>query len=87
MTWRYQPTYTVHGEDRLYGLTEVYLDKKGKLFSWTSTHFMTPIGNDGDDLRGTLKLMLRGVDEWEAVEYKTLRTGMEFVRKEQATET
>lgn len=86
MTWRYQPTYEVHGEERVYGLTEVYLDKKGKLTAWTSTHFMTPTGNDPADLRGTLKLMLREVDTWEAVEYKALRVGIEFVRKEQSTQ-
>ncbi len=86
MTWHYLPIYTetkaATGEtERCYSLIEVYLDKNGKLRSWTEDKVIAAHGNDMDDLIGSLKLQMLDCERWEPVRYYDLKVGMVLKRR------
>lgn len=83
MSWRYQPVWVKHEKTDLvsYSLAEVYLDKDGKLKSWTADPVIAPHGNDLNDLQGSLALMISDAFKWEPVEHRKLRVGMRFKKR------
>lgn len=82
MSFRYHPVYVENALGTTYSLCEVYLDESGSLSSWTENPAMTPVGNDMDDLKGSLIKMLFEADKWEPVKHDDLHVGMKFNRRE-----
>lgn len=82
MSWRYQPVFVKHkSTGRIsYSLCEVYLEKDGKLKSWTADPVIAPHGIDQHDLQGSLALMISDAFKWKAVDHRKLRVGMTFKR-------
>lgn len=81
MSWRYQPVWVDHGEERVFSLCEVYLDKDGRLEGWTEKPVMEAIGiDDVQDLRGCLAQMLADSYRWKPVAFSSLKVGMTFER-------
>ncbi|MCL2591969.1 MAG: hypothetical protein FWD82_01265 [Defluviitaleaceae bacterium] len=85
--WRYQAVYTSNNSDnnetsKEYSLCEVYLDKDGKLESWTESRFMSPMGYTVDELMGDLQIMLDDAAKWKPVEFESMQVGMCFQRSD-----
>lgn len=58
MSWHFQ---VVRDKDGLLGIHEVYKDANGQVWGWTAAETMSGF-DDIEDLRGTLKLMLRDAE-------------------------
>jgi len=81
MSWRYQPVWVDHGEERVFSLCEVYIDKDGRLEGWTEKPVMEAIGiDDAQDLRDCLAQMLADSYRWKPVAFSSLKVGMTFER-------
>jgi hypothetical protein len=80
MSWRYQPVFKGDGDERWYSLCECYFDKAGRLEGWTEKAAMGVMGNDPDDLRGSLCNMLADAMKWVPVRFEDLKVGMTFTR-------
>lgn len=81
MSWRYQPVYRDEPSgERWYSLCECYFDKADRLEGWTEKAAMGVMGNDPDDLRGSLSNMLLDAWKWTPVRFEDLAVGMKFTR-------
>ena len=77
--WRYQAVY--NGDDdelRTFSICEVYLDKNGKLETWTENSSIAPSGWTLEELTGDLRLMLNDISRWKPVLFDSLQIGMIF---------
>ncbi|MCL2357076.1 MAG: hypothetical protein FWC70_07960 [Defluviitaleaceae bacterium] len=77
--WRYQVVIVIrdNGSEE-YSFCEIYLDKDGKLKGWTENLHIAAVGNDLDDLIGSLELMISDARQWKPVLAEDLKLGMVF---------
>jgi len=79
--WRYQPVITVDVfGGKTFSICEVYFDEQGRLNAWTEEAFIHALGDDLDELRRDLCLMLANAMKWEPVLLADMKVGMTFER-------
>ena len=86
-SWRYQPVSTEYRHsdgmvETTVSLCEVHFDLDGRLVAWTENPMMMALGNDAEDLLGTLDRMREAVRRWRIVPHAGLTVGMAFEENE-----
>ena len=86
-SWRYQSVYIERdaGNDEKaleFSICEIYLDKDGKLETWTENSKMSPFGDTVEELLGDLQFMIDDVRKWKAVPFDSMQVGMSFEKTE-----
>lgn len=59
-TWNYR---LAKNKDELYGIVEVYYDKKGEVTGWTQDFIDANYWEDPEDVKNTLQKMLEAFDK------------------------
>lgn len=80
MKWRYQPVWAGHGDERIFGICEVYFDDDGKLENWTESMAISPSGDPVEELIQDCAMMLVDTQKWVPVEHAAIKVGMTFVQ-------
>ncbi len=80
MRWRYQPVWADYGDERAFGICEVYLDADGKLEMWTESMEIAPGGDDAEGLVKDCARMLVDAQKWLPVEHAAMEMGMTFTQ-------
>lgn len=77
--WRYQPVWIQEeGDERVYGLCEIWLDEQDRLTEWTEGPFMVPQGTSPEEVTKDLVRMLTDAYCYVPVAFTTLRVGVTF---------
>lgn len=70
--WNYRIAFKVYGEEKMYGIYEVYYDEETGRPSSSSVENMRPLGSSLEELKGDFEYMKLAFDKpvlnWETLE-------------------